>query len=599
MVNTLSGRTLTIFFTVCFLFTAIMGIVIPKAVNALSGSDWQAGRIIDDHVFFNSGAMSYDDIKNFINSKMPVCDTNGSQNITYYYNASNGETHSSPFSGGSQVTTSRAIYGQRVDNWRTSQGLQSLGSKAPYICLKDYHQNLPAMAADTYCPGAIGAGTNNDSSQIIYEVSRACGINPQVLIVLLQKEQALITDDWPWTIEYTDATGYTCTDSSPCDPQFAGFINQVYYAAHQFQHYVKAPGSFNFQVGHTSNVQYNPNSGCGSSPVNMLTAATAALYNYTPYQPNAAALNNLNGSGDSCSSYGNRNFWRDFWNWFGSPTDPCVVYPLIPPVTPFTHIRVNGDYNSDGKTDPAIYRPSDGCWHARGVGDFGYGGQSGDIPVPGDYNGDAQADGAIYRPNGGMWHIRGIGDYSYGVSSDIPVPGDYNGDNKTDIAVYRPSDGNWHVRAVGDFQYGKSGDIPVPADYNGDGNIDIAIFRPIEGGWHIRGVGDYAYGSSSDIPVPGDYNGDSKADIAIFRPSDGTWHIRGVGDYSYGRSGDIPVPGDYNGDGKADIAIFRPSDGTWHIRGVGDYSYGTSSDIPVVQTLNAFLMKQYGLITNY
>jgi len=50
--------------------------------------------------------------------------------------------------------------------------------------------------------------------------------------------------------------------------------------------------------------------------------ATAALYYYTPYQPNAAALANLGGTGDGCSSYGNRNFWVYYNNWFGSTTAP-------------------------------------------------------------------------------------------------------------------------------------------------------------------------------------------------------------------------------------------------------------------------------------
>ena len=50
--------------------------------------------------------------------------------------------------------------------------------------------------------------------------------------------------------------------------------------------------------------------------------ATAALYIYTPYRPNQGALNNLYGTGDSCSSYGNRNFWRMFTDWFGSTKTP-------------------------------------------------------------------------------------------------------------------------------------------------------------------------------------------------------------------------------------------------------------------------------------
>jgi hypothetical protein len=47
--------------------------------------------------------------------------------------------------------------------------------------------------------------------------------------------------------------------------------------------------------------------------------ATAGLYNYTPYTPNDAALNNMYGTGDACSSYGNRNFWRIYTDWFGNP----------------------------------------------------------------------------------------------------------------------------------------------------------------------------------------------------------------------------------------------------------------------------------------
>jgi hypothetical protein len=58
-------------------------------------------------------------------------------------------------------------------------------------------------------------------------------------------------------------------------------------------------------------------------------SATAALYNYTPYQPNQAALNNLYGTGDGCSAYGNRNFWRIFNDWFGSSQTPPFNAQLI------------------------------------------------------------------------------------------------------------------------------------------------------------------------------------------------------------------------------------------------------------------------------
>jgi hypothetical protein len=90
-------------------------------------------------------------------------------------------------------------------------------------------------------------------------------------------------------------------------------------SAWQFREYTNNPSAWRYKVGNNV-IQFNPNTACGSSVVNITDQATADLYNYTPYQPNAAALANLNGIGDSCSSYGNRNFWVIWSNWFGSPT---------------------------------------------------------------------------------------------------------------------------------------------------------------------------------------------------------------------------------------------------------------------------------------
>lgn len=286
MINRTLGRLLILIVGVFGLTVLLSGIITPKTGAALSGSDFQAGRIIDDQIFFDSTSLGYDAIKAFLNAKVPVCDTNGE--LIY--------------SG----TTTRAQYGT------------SRGNPPPYICLKDYRQDMPATPADAYCPGAIGAGSNNDSAQIIYEISRACGISPKVLIVLLQKEQSLVTDDWPWPIQYRSATGYGCPDTAACDSLYYGFFNQVYNAAHQYQRYAKQPQLFNYRPSTTSFVAYNPSASCGGTNIAIQNQATANLYNYTPYQPNQAALNNLYGTGDSCSAYGNRNFWRLFNDWFGS-----------------------------------------------------------------------------------------------------------------------------------------------------------------------------------------------------------------------------------------------------------------------------------------
>ncbi len=238
-----------------------------------------------------------------------------------------------------------------------------------------------------------------------------------------------------------------------------------------------------------------------------------------------------------------------------------------------------GDFNGDGTTDIAIFRPSDSSWHIRGVGAFTYG-ASGDTPVPADYNGDGKDEIAVFRASNNTWYIHGVGHFQYGSVGDLPVVGDYNGDGKADIAVFRSSNSTWYIRGAGHFQYGTAGDIPVPADYNGDGKTDIAVFRPADNTWHIFGIGAFTYGTAGDIPVPGDYNGDGKADIAVFRPSNHTWYLRGMSHFVYGTAGDIPVPGDYNGDGKTDIAVFRPSNGTWYIHGMGAVVFGSGSDIP-------------------
>lgn len=273
-----------------------------QQANALVGSQFNAGRIIDDFVFKNNYTMSSVDIQNFLNSKVPNCDRNGVQASTHW-NGSAGRYYT------------RAEWGALN------------GQPAPYVCLRDYVENPYTKANNLQ--GAPDPSGGRSAAQLIKDVSDSYGINPQVLLVLLQKEQSLITDDWPWTTQYRSATGYGCPDTAPCASQYYGFYNQISNAAWQFNQYAAKPASYGYRSGRSNYIAYNPNAGCGGSNVTITTQSTASLYIYTPYQPNAAALNNLYGTGDGCSAYGNRNFWRMFNDWFGSTyaDDTNVAHP--------------------------------------------------------------------------------------------------------------------------------------------------------------------------------------------------------------------------------------------------------------------------------
>ncbi|MCP4216901.1 MAG: hypothetical protein GY765_19780 [bacterium] len=239
------------------------------------------------------------------------------------------------------------------------------------------------------------------------------------------------------------------------------------------------------------------------------------------------------------------------------------------------------DYDGDGDTDIAIFRPSTGRWCVKGSPSVAWG-TSGDIPVPGDYDGDGDTDIAIFRPSTGRWCVMGQPSVSWGTSTDIPVPGDYDGDGDTDIAIFRPSTGRWCIMGQPSVAWGVASDIPVPADYDGDGDTDIAVFRASIGRWCIMGQSSIGWGIASDVPVPADYDGDGDADIAVYRPSIGRWCIMGQPSIAWGTSTDIAVPADYDGDGDDDIAIFRPSNGRWAIMGVPSQVYGTATDVPLV-----------------
>jgi len=128
----------------------------------------------------------------------------------------------------------------------------------------------------------------------------------------------------------------------------------------------------------------------------------------------------------------------------------------------------------------------------------------------GDYNGDGSTDIAVFRPATGLWAVRGLTRVYHGVSGDRPVPGDYRGAGTTAIAVFRPGNGLWAFRDVSRFYFGMSGDEPVSVDFEGEGTARPGIFRPSSGLWVVRGLTRFYFGMSGDDPVPGGYLGGAR-----------------------------------------------------------------------------------------
>lgn len=237
------------------------------AQSAAAAEAFNAADIISDGLFYQSDAMTAAEIQSFLNVKIGNC-TNG-------------------------------------------QCLNVL-----QVSFAGQPQKVASKTGQLVC-AAVPGGTYSVAN-FIFVVQQACSISAKVILVTLQKEQGLLsgsTATAPSTTRLNKAMGYACPDTAACDTTYYGVTNQLYWAAWQLKTY-KA-NKFGKQPGNNF-IQYNPNAACGGSTINIANYATAALYNYTPYQPNAAAIANLYGTGDGCSAYGNRNFWVYYNSWFGS-----------------------------------------------------------------------------------------------------------------------------------------------------------------------------------------------------------------------------------------------------------------------------------------
>lgn len=193
-------------------------------------------------------------------------------------------------------------------------------------CLDIFRFSIPTYPAFTSTTTGnlvcrqVEGGTNLLASTVIFRVQQACGISARVILVTLDKEQGLITgrqSTAPSDYALNFAMGWGCPDSTGCTDASSAVGFQIYRGGRQLVTYKLA--NFSRQPG-VHNIPFHPNPSCGSTAVNIRNYATAALYNYTPYQPTAAALAAYPlAANDACASYGNRNFFRYYYAWFGNP----------------------------------------------------------------------------------------------------------------------------------------------------------------------------------------------------------------------------------------------------------------------------------------
>jgi hypothetical protein len=203
---------------------------------------------------------------------------------------------------------------------------------------------------------------------------------------------------------------------------------------------------------------------------------------------------------------------------------------------------VVGDYDGDGKADPAVFRcPSDvagQCYFFfRGslnnpAGNisyipWGYGTDFDFFSYVGDFDGDGKNDFCIVgenpnAPGHALFYLAkssgGIEYIYWGLIDDFLVPGDYDGDGRTDFCVRR-GDANTGRRtyyvltrsgATLETQWGVIGDRSTPGDYDGDGKTDFAIWRGSSTPgqsvfWilnsHDSSVSVVPWGQLGDVPV--------------------------------------------------------------------------------------------------
>jgi hypothetical protein len=209
------------------------------------------------------------------------------------------------------------------DSSFTASGTMSAADIQNFLVSKNSSLANFADIEDCYSPGGshysfyqahFTCGGWQLASKIIYDVSQAYGINPQVILATLQKEQSLVTAQHPADSQYAYAMGYACPDSGGCGA-VSGFFHQVENGTWQFKvdyelasgrnYWGYTPSSYpcngptqyyNKALLPGNDVVFLDDYGTGYTHFVIPNASVATLYCYTPHAYPGSAQQYFSGS---------------------------------------------------------------------------------------------------------------------------------------------------------------------------------------------------------------------------------------------------------------------------------------------------------------